>query len=97
MEIMTKIPINERNIYKKGEMLLNVMGWPCIVMEATRGNNPTIIQMVEVYGFEHECGSIYTNEIVARLTKAQFEDYKKKMGMENEEQYFKGELVEPIK
>lgn len=91
------IPINPKNIYKKGEMLLNGAGWPSVVMEGTRGNNPTIINMVEVFGFEHECGSCYTNEIVARLTKSEFEAHKAKMGFADAPLYFKGTLIEPTK
>lgn len=93
-----KKPVNKNNQYKKGEMLINLAGWSCIVMEATRGNNPTIIPMVEVYGLEHECGSIYTNEIRERVGKNLFEHYKALNGFKpDESQYFKGELVEPTK
>jgi len=86
---------NPKNIYKKGEMILNVAHWPAIVMEGTRGNDPEIINMVEVYGFAHECGSIYTNEVIARLTKEDFVAWKKVNGYdEKEPQYFKGELID---
>ena len=91
-----KIPINPKNQYKKGEMLINAAGWPSIVMEATRGNNPTIIPIVEIYGFEHECGSCYTNEITSRLTREEFELAKRNLGHGDANQYFKGELIEPI-
>jgi hypothetical protein len=88
---------NPKNIYRKGEMILNAVGWPGIVIEGTRGNDPEIINIVEMFGYEHESGSIYTNEVIARLTKEQFESYKKKMGYDSDEkQYFKGELIEPI-
>lgn len=86
--------VNPKNQYKKGELILNVAGWPAIVMEATRGNDPTIIPMVEVFGFEHECGSIYTNEVVQRLNKVEFETYLKMTGMIAEKLYFKGKLIE---
>lgn len=88
-----KTPINKNNQYKKGEMLVNTIGWACIVMEATRGNDPQIVPMVEVFGFEHECGSIYTNEIARRINREEFESLKKASGHENEELIFKGELI----
>lgn len=78
--------------YKKGEMILNKAGWPGIVMESTRGNDPEIIPMVEIWGFEHECGSIYTNEVVCRLTLDEFENLREQNGY-NGEQYFKGKLI----
>ena len=76
-------------------MFVNIAGWPGIVMEATRGNDPTIIPMTEIFGFEHECGSIYTNEIMKRVpTVKEFNMWRSKVGMENEPIYFKGELIE---
>jgi len=91
-----KTEINPKNQYKKGEMLVNTIGWACIVMEATRGYNPTIIPMVEVFGFEHECGSIYTNEIARRITKEEFEEIIKANGNEVGDYYFKGKLIDPV-
>lgn len=85
---------NIKNQYKKGEMLVNTIGWPCIVMEATRGNDPTIINMVEVFGVEHECGSIYTNEIASRINKVEFEEMIAAQGYEIGKYYFKGTLLE---
>ena len=82
------------NQYKKGEILVNTIGWVCIVMEATRGNNPTIIPMVEVFGFEHECGSIYTNEIARRITKKEAEEIVANNGQSFSDRFFKGELLE---
>ena len=89
-----KTEINPRNQYKKGEILVNTIGWVCIVMEATRGNNPTIIPMVDVFGFEHECGSIYTNEIARRITKKEAEDIVKQNGQNLSETYYKGALID---
>lgn len=88
---------NEKNQYKKGEMLVNTIGWPCIVLEATHGNDPQIINMVEVFGFEHECGSIYTNEIARRLNKDEFEKMVVTQGHEVNKYYFKGTLLEQSK
>lgn len=90
-----KTPINPRNQYKKGEMIVNTIGWAGIVMEATRGNNPTIIPMVEVFGFEHECGSIYTHEIARRINKNEFENFVIASGNKVGDYYFKGELLDP--
>lgn len=88
-----KTPINETNQYKKGELFLNKMGWAGIVMEATRGNNPTIIPMTEIFGFEHECGSIYTNEIERRISIAEFRSIAGGKG----DIYFKGKILDLIK
>lgn len=86
---------NPKNQYKKGEMIVNTIGWPAIVMEATRGNDPQIIPMVEVFGFEHECGSIYTNEVAERiLSWEEFDIWRTKVGMQNEKLIFKGQLIE---
>ena len=90
---MTKNSINKKNQYKKGELIANKLGWVGIVIENTRGNDPNIV-MVEMYGFEHESGSIYTSEIAGRITKTQFEWGKKAMGYERQSSYFKGELIE---
>lgn len=83
-----------KNQYKKGEMIVNIIGWPGIVVEGTRGNNPEIIPLVEMFGFEHETGSIYTNEVVKRLTKKEFDYCRSLVGMADEHIYFKGELIE---
>ena len=88
-----KIPINKANQYRKGELVLLKANWPAIVMEATRGNNPTIINMVEVFGFAHECGSCYTSDVLKRLNGNEFEMFKKMMGFENEKHYFEGALI----
>ena len=90
---------NPKNQYKKGELILNNVGWAGIVMEATRGNDPTIINMVEMFGFEHECGSIYTDSRIGdvypvkRLTKAEFEKTIADAGFKVGDYYFKGELI----
>ena len=84
---------NLHNQYKKGEMIINTIGWAGIVMEATRGNNPEIIPMVEMFGFEHECGSIYTNEIARRINQHEFERVIKEQGHKVGDYYFKGELI----
>lgn len=88
-----KTEVIAANQYKKGEMILNTAGWPGIVIEATRGNNPSIV-IVEMYGIEHESGSIYTNEIVKRLNRAEFETYKANLGHAQAEKYYKGDLVD---
>ena len=88
--------INLKNQYKKGEMLINVYGWPAIVTEATRGNDPEIINCVEVFGIEHESGSMYTNEVIRRINKAEFDELRKQMGTDKENIYFKGALLDPV-
>ena len=88
--------INTHHQFKKGEMIVNMFGWPGIVIEATRGNDPAIINCVEVFGFEHESGSMYTNEVVRRIDKIEFEKLKKETGHENESIYFKGQLIESV-
>ena len=93
---------NEKNIYKKGELIVNNVGWAGIVMEGTRGNDPTIINMVEMFGHEHECGSIYTDGridpdgvfVQGRIGKAEFERIITARGYKVNDYYFKGELLD---
>ena len=94
--------INAKNQYKKGELIVNNLGWAGIVMEGTRGNDPTIINLVEMFGFEHEGGSIYTDDRIGdiyverRINKAEFEALITAQGHKVGDYYFKGELLEPI-
>lgn len=83
---------------KKGTMFIDGAKWVGIVTEAERTKNykpHNIINCAEMYGFYHESGSKYANEVVALLTKDEFEAGKKALGFENESNYFKGELIEP--
>ncbi len=86
---------NEKNQYKKGEMIVNTLGWGGIVTEATRGNDPSIVNMVEVFGIAHETGSMYTNEVAARIGKQELEMIVKIQGYTLDDRYFKGNLLEP--
>jgi len=88
--------INAKNQYKKGEMIVNTIGWAGIVVEGTRGNDPMIVNMVEVFGFEHESGSMYTNEVARRIGRSEFEMLVKAQGHAIGDYYFKGELLEPV-
>ena len=80
----------------KGQMFMDGANWPGIIVEAERtkkyGEN-NIINMVEIYGFEHEMGSKYANEITHLLTEDEFELAKSYLGFDKTPNYFKGKLI----
>lgn len=74
--------------FKKGQVGYNRgFGWPLIVTTAYYGKNPNGAVSVEVFGFEHECGSIYAKDIIKAES---VESWKSQV---NETPYYKGELV----
>jgi hypothetical protein len=90
--------LNISPLFKKGEMIVDIGGWVGVVMQNTRGKNPTILPMMEMFGFEHECGSKYVKEVVGRITEKEFRDQIQKLGFDRDtELYFTGKLVEPIR
>lgn len=82
---------------KKGQMFWDInLGWPGIIMEAERTkkyNEHNIINMTEVYGFAHDMGSKYANEITHLLTEDEFELAKSYLGFDKTPNYFKGKLI----
>ena len=45
--------------FKKGDYAINQMGWVCKLIQYVNTTTP----MCEVWGFEHEFGSVYANEL----------------------------------
>ncbi len=90
--------LNTSTIFKKGEMFIDFAGWAGIVIEATRGKNPTIIPCTEMFGFEHECGSKYANEVVYRVSEEELRNRISNSELcydKNIKFYFKGTLINP--
>lgn len=87
---------------KKGDMFVDVNDWVGIVMEKTRTNaknynNYTIINMVEMYGFEQECGSKYLQEVVRVIGLEEFNAVKQKLGHAGSKSYYKGVINDIIR
>ena len=51
------------NVLVKGKRGYNSFGWPVIVMERAKSDKPMTPVLCEVYGLEHECGSVYAGEL----------------------------------
>ena len=91
----------EHGPLKKGQVFLrrgmeDQPYWPGIVMEAERTkkyDEYNIINVGEIFGFEHECGSLYANEVIAVLTVQEFNMWVEKQGFKNDKIYFKGKLI----
>ena len=66
-------------------------GWPLIINRAFYGklDKPYAILECEVFGLEHECGSIYASQFRAEKDL----DYWKGEVVGLDQRYFKGELV----
>jgi hypothetical protein len=69
----------------KGDYCMTSSGWPCRIMSDVR----TFAPCCEVWGFEHECGSVYA----ADLTKISEDTAKRAItaaGWNPDRQYYKG-------
>lgn len=91
-------PYNRKNDgpLKKGQMFIDVAGWVGVVMEAERTkkyNEYNIINCADMFGFYHEPGSKYANEVVALLTEDEFNETKAALGFSNEDTIYKGQLI----
>ena len=53
--------------FKKGDFVLTACGFPAIIV----GEVHTCCPCLEVWGFEHETGSAYSEELI-RITKEEF-------------------------
>lgn len=77
----------------KGTIGYNHYGWPALIMERAKSDNPDTAVLCEVWGDFHECGSMYYHEFTPT---SDFETWMKKVeetGEKVEDRYFKGELV----
>jgi len=81
------------NIMLKGRIGYNSIGWPLIVMERAKSDNPQTPVLCEVWGYEHECGSVYAGEICLTNDKHRWDNDVRKMNGNPDNHYFKGKLV----
>ena len=66
--------------------------WPVIVLERAKSDKPFTPVLCEVFGFEHESGSCYLQDI-SLLPLDMWLDTFKAQGHNVEEIYFKGKLI----
>lgn len=81
------------NIMLKGRIGYNTIGWPLIVMERAKSDNPQTPVLCEVWGYEHECGSVYYNEIVLADDLNAWKEAVIRFNGNPDKHYFKGKLV----
>ena len=80
----------------KGQLFMDNIGWVGVVMEAEktkRYSEYNIINCVDIFGFEHEAGSKYANEVRFLLTENEFNSKKAELGFEKEDTIYKGQLI----
>lgn len=77
----------------KGVVGYNQFGWAAIVIERARSDKPETPVLCEVFGLEHESGSMYVKEFTPALLMSQWEESVRKMDYDPKERYFKGELL----
>jgi hypothetical protein len=69
----------------KGDWCLNACGWVCRILSDVR----TFAPCCEVWGFEHEAGSVYAAELT-KITESQAYAMITKAGYDPNHQYYKG-------
>ena len=79
--------------FLKGRIGYNSIGWPLVLMERAKSDKPNTPVLCEVWGFEHECGSIYAHEIILTEDLEGWRLAVKGMQGDPDERYFKGELL----
>ena len=77
----------------KGIIGYNPMGWASIVMERAKSDKPETPVLCEVWGYEHECGSMYYHEFTPTDDIENWKKAIKAYGGDPEDRYFKGELL----
>ena len=77
----------------KGTIGYNPAGWPSIAMERARSDKPGTPVLCEVWGFEHECGSMYIEEFSPTSDIELWKQNVNQMGGNADDRYFKGELI----
>ncbi|MFA5298600.1 MAG: hypothetical protein WC389_10395 [Lutibacter sp.] len=81
------------NIILKGTIGYNPMGWACIAIERAKSDKPMTPIMCEVWGYEHECGSMYRNEFTPTNDLENWKAAVKAYGGDPDQRYFKGKLI----
>lgn len=79
--------------YLKGRIGFNALGWPLILTERSRSDKPMTPVSVEVWGLEHEIGSVYLNEISLTDDEKIWREAIRVRGGDPDQRYFKGELL----
>jgi hypothetical protein len=77
----------------KGTIGYNPMGWASIAMERARSDKPNTPVLCEVWGMEHECGSMYYEEFSPTKDVEAWENHIKAAGFDPKDRYFKGKLI----
>ena len=77
----------------KGTIGYNPMGWAAVVMERARSDKPDTPVLCEVWGFEHECGSMYYIEFKPATNLEEWKEAVEREGGNPDDRYFKGELI----
>lgn len=77
----------------KGRIGYNNCGWPLIIMERAKSDNPQTPVLCEVWGYAHECGSIYAGEISLETDENLWADAVRAMNGNPADHYFKGKLI----
>lgn len=67
--------------------------WPLIVIERAKSDKPLTPVLSEVFGFEHESGSVYLKDIRLTTDLAGWKEAVRAQGFNPDERYFKGPLV----
>ena len=67
--------------------------WPLIVIERAKSDKPLTPVLSEVFGFEHESGSVYAKDITLTTDLAGWEEAVRRQGFQPSGRYFKGPLV----
>ena len=79
--------------YLKGRIGYNTVGWPLIVTERARSDKPLTPVPCEVWGLEHEMGSVYLNEITLTDDLHTWERRVQHFSGDPAKRYFKGKLL----
>lgn len=69
---------------KKGDYFRNGP-WPARLMQSPRSGTP----LMEVWGFEHECGSVYAKDLVP-ISEETAHQMIRDQGFDPSKQYYKG-------
>jgi len=81
------------NLLLKGVIGYNPMGWACIVMERAKSDKPMTPVLCEVWGYEHECGSMYYNEFTPASNLEEWKNRIRELDGNPEDRVFKGNLI----
>jgi hypothetical protein len=67
--------------------------WPLIVIERARSDSPLTPVLCEVFGFEHESGSVYAKDVRLTTDIEAWNAAVKDQGFDASQRYFKGKLI----